>query len=82
MENENSAEGIYNIMHHMHQYVPGHEDETDPVDIISAGDLLTCERESACIEEQQNSKCANKRLEGIIPATADFHTYANFLQVI
>ena len=32
-------------MHHMHQYVPGHVADT-PIDILSAGDLLTCERES------------------------------------
>lgn len=80
MENENTSEGIYRIMHHMHKYVPGHDNE-QPMEIICAGDLLTCERQSNCIEEQQNSKTPNKRLDGFTPAIADFHSYANFLQV-
>ena len=80
MENENTTNGIYKIMHHFHQYVPGHDTDT-VVPIISAGDLLTCERESACKAEQQNSKTASKRLEGLVPVIADFHALANFYQV-
>ena len=80
MENENTSEGIYNIMHHMHQYVPGH-DTDNPTTIVSAGDLLTCERESNCIEEQRNSSTPSRRLEGLMPAIADFHALANYFQV-
>ena len=67
-------------MHHMHEYVPGHSSE-QPTTIISAGDLLTCERESNCIEEQRNSSTPSQRLEGLMPVIADFHALANFYQV-
>ena len=80
MENENTTEGIYKIMHHMHQYSPGHS--TDRLTtILSAGDLLTCERESKCVEEQRNSSTPSQRLEGLMPVIADFHALANYYQV-
>ena len=80
MENENTSNGILKIMHHMHAYVPGHSSE-HPTTIISAGDLLTCERESNCIEQQRNSSTPSQRLEGLMPVIADFHAIANFYQV-
>ena len=80
MESENTTGGIYNIMHHLHKYTPGHgTDKVTP--IISAGDLLTCERESSCKAEQSNSTTPSKRLEGLVPVIADFHALANFYQV-
>ena len=80
MENENTTEGIYKIMHHLHQYVPGHgSDKVIP--IISAGDLLTCERESSCKAEQQNSTTPSTHLEGLVPVIGDFHALGNFYQV-
>nr|XP_054763564.1 uncharacterized protein LOC129270188 [Lytechinus pictus] len=81
MENENSTDGIIKIVRHMHQYCPG--DDTDhPSTILSAGDLLTCERMSSCIEQQRNSTSPSGRLEGLMPVIADFHALANFYQVI
>ena len=80
MENDNTSDGIFKILNHMHQYVPGH-DTDKPSTVISAGDLLSCEREVNCIEEQRNSTTPTKRLEGLMPAIADFHTVANFYQV-
>lgn len=80
MENENTSDGIYKLMHHMHQYIPGHDSEA-VTPVISAGDLLTCERESACKNEQRNSMTTSKRLEGLVPVIADFHALANFYQV-
>ncbi|XP_071796288.1 uncharacterized protein [Asterias amurensis] len=81
MENENTSEGILKTMQYMHQYVPGHA--TDKLTrVISAGDLLSCERESSCQEQQQNSDSPSSRFEGLMPVIADFHTYANFLEVI
>ena len=80
MENENTAEGILKTMHYMHKYVPGHG--TDNVtQVISAGDLLSCERESSCRSEQQNSSSPSSRFEGLMPVIADFHAHANFLEV-
>nr|XP_054758519.1 uncharacterized protein LOC129264636 [Lytechinus pictus] len=81
MHDENTADGIYHIMHHLHGYVPGHG-TSNPHKVISAGDLLTCERESSCIEEQRNSSTASQRLEGLVPVISDFHTLANFYQVV
>lgn len=80
MENENSTEGIFKIVHHMHKYCPGH-DTDHPTTILAAGDLLTCERMSSCIEEQRNSTTPSGRLEGFMPVIADFHALANFYQV-
>lgn len=80
MEEENKTDGIYNIMHHLHKYVPGHgSDQVTP--IISAGDLLTCERESSCKREQCNSTTPTKQLQGLVPVIADFHALGNFYQV-
>ena len=81
MESENTTDGILKIMHHMHSYVPGHSTET-PTKLLSAGDLLTCERETNCIEQQRNASTPCERLEGLMPVIADFHTIANFYQVI
>ena len=80
MEDENKTDGIYNIMHHLHKYVPGHKsDQVTP--IISSGDLLTCERESSCRRDQINSTTSSDRLEGLVPVIADFHVLGNFYQV-
>ena len=48
LHNENTTEGITEIMHELHKYVPGHDADAaeDMVPIISGGDLLTAERES------------------------------------
>ncbi|XP_072181183.1 uncharacterized protein [Diadema setosum] len=81
MENENTSEGILKILHHMHAYVPG-DASSHPTRILSAGDLLTCERESNCIEQQRNSTTPSRRMEGLVPVIADFHALANFYKVI
>ncbi|XP_071476351.1 uncharacterized protein [Diadema antillarum] len=81
MEDENSSDGILRIMHHMHKYVPGHGTE-NPTATLSSGDLLTCERESNCREEQRNSSTPSNRLEGLMPVIADFHALANYYQVV
>ena len=80
MESENDTNGIYNIMHHLHKYVPGHGTEK-VTPVISAGDLLTCERESSFRGEQRNSTTHSEKLKGIVPVIADFHALANFYQV-
>ena len=45
------------------------------------GDLLTVEREQNAQENLQDSPNSSARLEGLIPALADFHTYGNFMEV-
>ena len=46
------------------------------------GDLLTVEREQNVQENLQDSPNSSSRLEGLIPALADFHTYGKFMEVI
>ena len=49
--------------------------------LISGGDLLTVERKQNAQGNLQDSPNSSARLEGLIPALADFHTYGNFMEV-
>ena len=80
MENENTTEGMSAITAHQHIYVPGHDTEK-PVRILSAGDQLTCERQSKALEDVRDSITPSKRHDGLIPVTGDFHLLANYYQV-
>ena len=64
-----------------HQLVPGHGSD-HLVRLFSVGDLLTVEREQNTQENIQDSPSSSSRLEELIPALADFHTYGNFMEVI
>ena len=44
-------------------------------------DLLAVEREQNAQENLQDSPNSSARLEGLIPALADFHTYGSFMEV-
>ncbi|XP_066926091.1 uncharacterized protein [Clytia hemisphaerica] len=80
-KNENKTEDIIEIMKDLHTMVPCLEDG-ELVKTFSVGDLLTVERET---NGQENLRCSTtvaKRLEGLIPALADFHTYGNFMEVV
>lgn len=68
------------IVAHQHSYVPGNATDT-PIRTIVAGDLLTCERTSAAMEDVRNSKTKSGRREGMIPIISDFHLLGNFYQV-
>ncbi len=83
MENENTTEGMKNITAYQHGYVPGHGTDK-PVRILSAGDQLTCERQSKALEDVRDSATAglNLRQDGLMPVTGDFHLLGNFYQVI
>lgn len=80
-ENENTNEGIMNIMEHMNNFVP--EDiEGNPLPVISGGDQLTCEREMNVKLDRQDSKSPKARWDGLVPVIDDFHSMANFLEVM
>ena len=64
-----------------HQLVPGHGPD-HLVRLFSVGDLLTVEREENTQENLQDSTSSSSRLEGLIPALVDFHTYGHFMEVI
>jgi hypothetical protein len=80
-KDENVGKDMIDILKFLHQFVPvGPEGE--PISVLSFGDLLTCERQQNSQEDQRDSPTAFKRLEGLIPCIADFHTFGNFLQVL
>ena len=78
--NENTTDGMIRIMQEIHPIVPGHNTD-DLTQIFFVGDLLTVERAHSAHADLQNSKTLSKRMDGFIPALADFHTYGNFLEV-
>ena len=67
-------------MREQHTYVPGHNTER-LVRTMGVGDLLSVERSQNAQDDLQDSTTPSARLEGLIPALADFHTYGNFLEV-
>ncbi|XP_072021080.1 uncharacterized protein [Amphiura filiformis] len=82
MKNENSSDGIRDIMEHLHEeYVPGHG-TLHPVPTVSSGDLLTIERESNMQAERrdEDDKSPSARFDGLIPTIDDFHFLANGYQ--
>lgn len=74
--NENTKDGIREIMRELHTRVPGHGTPLQ-CRVTSAGDLLTCSRESAAQENVRESST----LDGLMPVIADFHLLANFYEV-
>lgn len=78
-ENENSTDGIISILKEEHTLVPCHL--TTNLRTFAVGDLLTVERSQNAQKGLQDAITSTKRLDGLIPALADFHTYGNFLEV-
>lgn len=78
-KDENVTKDIKEIMQFLHQFVPNNDTETQHV--LSFGDELTCEREHNAQEDQRDAPTIAKRMAGLIPCIADFHTFGNFLMV-
>lgn len=66
-------------MKYQHKLIPGNDSQH--VRVFSVGDLLTVEREQNAQEDLRDSPTCSSRLEGLIPALADFHTFGNFMEV-
>ena len=79
-KNEASTEGIIDIMKEQHKVVPGSGSDC-LLRTVAFGDLLTVERSQNAQLDLQDGDNPTDRLEGLIPALADFHTYGNFLEV-
>ena len=77
-KDENVGKDMIDIMAFLQQFVPVKENG-EPNYILSFGDLLTCERQQNSQEDQRYGLAVSKRLEGLIPCIADFHTFGNFL---
>ena len=68
------------IMKHLHKYVA--EDKSGGLlRMFAVGDLLTVERSQKSQIDVFDHPSSKERLEGLVPALADFHTYGNFLEV-
>ncbi|XP_072039751.1 uncharacterized protein [Amphiura filiformis] len=74
--NENTKEGMKEIMKNKHTRVPGHG-TPDRCKIIDAGDLLTAMRGSAAQENVRDANKPGDALDDLIPVIADFHLQAN-----
>ena len=82
LHNENTTEGITEIMNNLHQYVPGVvEHGKDFTPIISGGDLLTAEREYN-VQEDRREAPKERRWGGLLPNIDDFHTSGNAYKVL
>ena len=71
---------MHQILKNAHQVVPGNEN-THQMKLFFIGDLKTVERAQNVQLEHRDADNIFDRLEGFIPALADFHTYGNFLGV-
>ena len=78
-ENENTNEGIMNIMEYLNKHVPDANSDR-PIQIISGGDQLTCERQENAEEDRRGSP-AQSRWSGLVPTFEDFHALGNYYQV-
>jgi len=73
------------ILRHIHQYVPGHNDGNDatikPVPTLSGGDYLTHERHIGAQSGVSNGITPSKKLLGLISKFEEFHNQAEVLLV-
>ncbi|XP_070546984.1 uncharacterized protein [Ptychodera flava] len=86
-KNEQYVDDMIDIVKHLYQYVPFHEDqlpdkETQPVKVLSGGDYLTFERHKEAQSSKVDGRTPSKRLEGLIPKIEDFHVQAEWQKVI
>ena len=72
---------MIDILKEEHKMVPKSQDGKCFVRTFAVGDLLTVERsQNAQLDLKDDDTCEG-RLEGLIPAIADFHTFGNFPEV-
>lgn len=96
LENENTSDGMVEILTHLHQYIPQstfYEDrqlsdgtlerveKANMRQILLGGDQLTAARARSAIKAKMNSQTPAKQLLGIVPVMEDWHTKAHFLGV-
>ncbi len=82
-ENENTADGMQNILDTLQKYVPEYE-ENGKIEYAEqgiVGDQLTVERGVNAIFEVANGFTAKDRHDGLHFEMADFHGGMKFLEV-
>ncbi|XP_066935606.1 uncharacterized protein, partial [Clytia hemisphaerica] len=72
-KSEQTTEGIIDIMEEQHKFLPILCNGL--VRLLTAGDLVTVEREINTQIDKEDSFTSSQRLEGLIPILADVHTY-------
>ena len=83
--NENSTEGMVNILEEMSEYLPeiqvGNGD-TSVFPLAMGGDMLTCARARArTAQDVRITSCGKKALRGLYPFPGDWHAKVNFMEV-
>jgi hypothetical protein len=80
---ENTNEGIANVLSEIQQYVPCYGEEEDRVYAGQGvvADQLSVERGVNYLLQVANGLTAKERMDGIHLEVADFHTKMKFLQV-
>lgn len=77
--NENTTDGMVEILKHVHTYVPCAED--GGCQIPFGGDQLTACRARKCQSIRVNSTSPTDALRGVIPFAADWHAKVIFMDV-
>lgn len=96
-KNENKGEEMVAIMETIHRYVPMVEATESVIvpslnatveikkaksyPVILHGDYVTASRARGAQKAKSNSESAYSRLEGLVPASADWHTKLKLMEV-
>ena len=83
-KNEAKNEDMADTCKYLHQYVPGHrEDSTEsPVKTLSGGDYLTFERHKQAQMSVRDDSTPSLRLEGLVPKLEEFHNQVELMKVL
>ena len=82
-ENENTADGIHEVLKVLHDFVPysGEDEERHYASQGNVGDQLSVERAVNCLLQVSNGYTPEERLEGLHFEAGDFHAGIKFMQV-
>ena len=84
--NENTREGMINIMEQLHAYVPvtqshGDMEEKHLKEVLLGGDQLTAARARSAQRTRINSDSQTDALQGLVPFASDWHAEFNLMEV-
>ena len=82
-KNEVRKDDMIDIMTYLHQYIPGHSEDSqaNPIKTLSGGDYMTFDRQKSAQSAKADGRTPSKRLEGFISKMEDFHAQAEWQQV-
>lgn len=82
-KNECKNEDMVDICKFLHQYVPGHDTDSQSKlsKLLSGGDYLSFERHKQAQMSLKDDENPSLRLEGLVPKMEEFHNQAEFLRV-